>query len=454
MLKKTKYLTLILTISILGIFLVSCTSKDDSKSPEAQTKTITTSEVKENLGKDNWVVVDTRSNDAFNGWKLDSVSRSGHIKGATDFSALWLDVSDKDKDEKLDKTLKDKGITPDKNIVLYDANSKDSKKIADYLSKKGYKNIYTYDVKEWANDKSLPMESFENYQLLVPPSFVNDLIEGKKPETFNNDNFKIFEVSWGDLDHAKDYKDGHIKGAVHINTDEIESAPLWSLNSDKDLIKFAKNNGITKNDTVVLYGADPMASYRLAAILTYLGVKDVRVLNGGTAAWTNAGLPMETTVNPKKPVDSFGSDKPLKKDYIIDINKAKEILNGKDSKLVDIRSYDEYIGKTSGYPDLSEKGRPKGSTWGKAGSDAHHLEDYRNIDNTMRNGDEILAMWKSLGIDPNEKLAFFCGSGWRAAEVTTYANVLGLKDIALYSNGWYEWSSDKSNPTETGEPTK
>ncbi|MGL5477945.1 MAG: hypothetical protein ACRDCB_02685, partial [Clostridium sp.] len=61
MLKKTKYLTLILTISILGIFLVSCTSKDDSKSPEAQTKTITTSEVKENLGKDNWVVVDTRS---------------------------------------------------------------------------------------------------------------------------------------------------------------------------------------------------------------------------------------------------------------------------------------------------------------------------------------------------------------------------------------------------------
>ena len=47
-----------------------------------------------------------------------------------------------------------------------------------------------------------------------------------------------------------------------------------------------------------------------------------------------------------------------------------------------------------------------------------------------------------------------CGSGWRAAEVLTYANVRGYDNSALYSDGWIGWSNDASNPVETGDPTK
>ena len=112
----------------------------------------------------------------------------------------------------------------------------------------------------------------------------------------------------------------------------------------------------------------------------------------------------------------------------------------------------EYIGKISGYSYHDKKGRIPGAVYGYAGTSATTLEDYRNIDNTMRNADEIKALWKDAGIDTNKHLMFMCGSGWRAAEVLTYANVMGFDNTSLYSDGWIGWSNDTSNPTETGEP--
>lgn len=72
----------------------------------------------------------------------------------------------------------------------------------------------------------------------------------------------------------------------------------------------------------------------------------------------------------------------------------------------------------------------------------------------MRNGSEILAIWKEQGITPDKRLSFMCGSGWRAAEVELYADAMGLKNISMYANGWYEWSSNPNNPVEIGEPKK
>lgn len=456
--KSTKLLGILLTLSLSVTVLAACGSKQEVKE-DGKAKTITAKELKDKIGKSDWVVVDTRENDAFNGWTLDGVKRGGHIKGATDFSAAWLKADNKNKDKRLDDALKTKGISPEKNVVLYDANGKDAKEVGDYLSKKGYKNIYTYDVKEWAKDESMPMEAYTNYQMLVPASWVKDLIDGKKPETYKGKEYKIFEVSWGDETKSPDYlKEGHIKGAVHINTDEVEEGPLWNRISDDRLQKFAESSGITTDTTVVLYGADSMPSFRVAAILKYMGVKDVRVLNGGTAKWKNAGYELEKTSNKKTAVASFGATVPANKGYIVDLPQAKEIIADKQgSKLVDIRSWDEHIGKTSGYDYIKPKGRPAGSVWGHAGTDNSNLDDYRNVDNTMRNQDEIIAMWKEWGITPEQRLSFFCGTGWRAAEVLTYADVMGLKNISLYDGGWNEWSGNTGNPAnpiETGEPKK
>ena len=447
--KKASLLSaLVLT---MALFAGCSNEKENQKVADIEVKTIATKELQDKLSDDSWVVVDTRINDAFNGWKLDEVERGGHIKGAVDFSANWLTVDSKDKEKTLDKALETKGIEKDKNIVLYDANGKDAKEVANYLSEKGYKNLYTYNVADWAKDESLPMESYENYEMIVPATIVNDILDGKKPEIFENSkNIKIVEASWGEESEA--YSKGHVPTSVHINTDTVEPPPQWMLASDEDLAKFANDYGFTKDDTVIVTGPDVMASYRVAVVLHYIGINDVRVLNGGNNAWTSAGYELETKSNKPVAGNDFGATIPANPNLIDTQAELKEMLKDSNNVLVDNRSWDEYIGKISGYSYHDKKGRIPGAVYGYAGTSATTLEDYRNIDNTMRNADEIKALWKDAGIDTNKHLMFMCGSGWRAAEVLTYANVMGFDNTSLYSDGWIGWSNDTSNPTETGEP--
>ena len=447
--KKASLLSaLVLT---MALFAGCSNEKENQKVADIEVKTIATKELQDKLSDDSWVVVDTRINDAFNVWKLDEVERGGHIKGAVDFSANWLTVDSKDKEKTLDKALETKGIEKDKNIVLYDANGKDAKEVANYLSEKGYKNLYTYNVADWAKDESLPMESYENYEMIVPATIVNDILDGKKPETFENSkNIKIVEASWGEESEA--YSKGHVPTSVHINTDTVEPPPQWMLASDEELAKFANDYGFTKDDTVIVTGPDVMASYRVAVVLRYIGINDVRVLNGGNNAWTSAGYELETKSNKPVAGNDFGATIPANPDLIDTQAELKEMLKDSNNVLVDNRSWDEYIGKISGYSYHDKKGRIPGAVYGYAGTSATTLEDYRNIDNTMRNADEIKALWKDAGIDTNKHLMFMCGSGWRAAEVLTYANVMGFDNTSLYSDGWIGWSNDTSNPTETGEP--
>ena len=447
--KKASLLSaLVLT---MALFAGCSNERENQKVADIEVKTIATKELQDKLSDDSWVVVDTRINDAFNGWKLDEVERGGHIKGAVDFSANWLTVDSKDKEKTLDKALETKGIEKDKNIVLYDANGKDAKEVANYLSEKGYKNLYTYNVADWAKDESLPMESYENYEMIVPATIVNDILDGNKPETFENSkNIKIVEASWGEESEA--YSKGHVPTSVHINTDTVEPPPQWMLASDEELAKFANDYGFTKDDTVIVTGPDVMASYRVAVVLHYIGINDVRVLNGGNNAWTSAGYELETKSNKPVAGNDFGATIPANPNLIDTQAELKEMLKDSNNVLVDNRSWDEYIGKISGYSYHDKKGRIPGAVYGYAGTSATTLEDYRNIDNTMRNADEIKALWKDAGIDTNKHLMFMCGSGWRAAEVLTYANVMGFDNTSLYSDGWIGWSNDTSNPTETGEP--
>ena len=447
--KKASLLSaLVLT---MALFAGCSNERENQKIADIELETIPTKELQDKLSDDSWVVVDTRINDAFNGWKLDEVERGGHIKGAVDFSANWLTVDSKDKEKTLDKALETKGIEKDKNIVLYDANGKDAKEVANYLSEKGYKNLYTYNVADWAKDESLPMESYENYEMIVPATIVNDILDGKKPETFENSkNIKIVEASWGEESEA--YSKGHVPTSVHINTDTVEPPPQWMLASDEELAKFANDYGFTKDDTVIVTGPDVMASYRVAVVLRYIGINDVRVLNGGNNAWTSAGYELETKSNKPVAGNDFGATIPANPNLIDTQAELKEMLKDSNNVLVDNRSWDEYIGKISGYSYHDKKGRIPGAVYGYAGTSATTLEDYRNIDNTMRNADEIKALWKDAGIDTNKHLMFMCGSGWRAAEVLTYANVMGFDNTSLYSDGWIGWSNDTSNPTETGEP--
>lgn len=424
-------------------------------------QTISTPELARQLGDPALVVIDVRPMAAYNGWQLQGEARGGHIRGAVAFPLSWTDAMEA---AGLKTLMESRGITRDKTVVVYGYTRDESAAMGDRLTDLGYENVLTYEagLKVWAADNSLPMSRLAHYEKLVHPEWVHRLLNGQHAETYPGHGFALFHVNFG---VPEEYRAGHIPGAMHLDTNTLESAPTWNRRSAEELETALLAHGITHDKTIVLYGrhsnpdardaqpgqsAGQIAATRAAAILMYAGVEDVRLLDGGFDAWVSAGYAVETEVHTPTPVEAFGVHIPSRPDLIIDVEEAKALLADPNGVLVSIRSWPEFIGETSGYHYIGPKGRIAGAVWGNAGSDAYHMEHYRNVDHTMRNYHEIEANWQAAGITPDKRVAFYCGTGWRASETFLYAHLMGWEHVAVYDGGWLEWSQDESNPIEKG----
>jgi len=206
------------------------------------------------------------------------------------------------------------------------------------------------------------------------------------------------------------------------------------------------------NDPFPGSAAGHIGAIRCAMIMLYAGVRDVRVLNGGFQSWKDAGYPVDIEDVPKKKVKDFGREIPARPEIIVDIEEAKEMLRSEDAELVSVRSWQEYIGEVSGYNYIEKKGRIPGAVFGNCGTDAYHMENYRNVDHTTREAGEIEALWREAGLTPDKHLAFYCGTGWRGSEAFFNAWLMGWPRVSVFDGGWFEWSNDPDNPYETGVP--
>ena len=101
------------------------------------------------------VVVDVRPMAAYNGWPLKHEGRGGHITGAVPFPVAWFSASDGDERISL---LKNKGITPDKSLILYGYDSDDAATAASYLAELGYGSVRVFKdgLRAWAADPGNP----------------------------------------------------------------------------------------------------------------------------------------------------------------------------------------------------------------------------------------------------------------------------------------------------------
>jgi 3-mercaptopyruvate sulfurtransferase SseA len=420
---------------------------------------ISTTELAQQLGHPALALVDVRPMAAYNGWTLEGEARGGHIPGAVPFPLAWTDAAEP---AGLNSLLAAKGLTADKTVVVYGYTRDDSATMVEGLRDLGYRDVRAYEagLGEWAADESLPLARLANYEKLVYPEWLHRAVNERR----GHKTLQVFHVDFG---VPEEFSQGHIPGALHLDTRVLEAAPTWNRRPDVELEAALLAHGITHDTTVVLYGSDSVpgagatqpgrnagqiAAARAAAILMYAGVEDVRLLDGGFDAWVAAGYEIET--GPQRPTsaESFGVLLPGRPEFIIDIQAAKALLAAPDGMLVSIRSWPEFIGATSGYRYIASRGRIAGAVWGNAGSDAYHLGHYRNLDNTMRDYHEIAANWRAVGITPDRRVAFYCGTGWRASEAFYCAYLMGWEQIAVYDGGWLEWSQDASNPIESGLP--
>lgn len=294
------------------------------------------------------------------------------------------------------------------------------------------------------------MAKHNRHNKLVRPFWVHRMLQGQKEKISSGRPLAIFEV---DSEGPAAYRSAHIPGAVYLDTNTLESLPLWNRVPDRELETALLAHGVRHDTPVLLYGRDTRAAARAAVLMMYAGVEDVRLLDGGFQAWLAAGYEVEVGERLPVAAQSFGRRVPAHPEYIIDIEEARAILADKDAVLVSIRSWAEHTGQISGYEHTQARGRIAGSVWGYAGSTPDEMDHFRQEDNTMRSPGEIEANWRAWGITPDKRIAFYCGTGWRASEAFFYAYVMGWERISVYDGGWREWSMDPANPVETGEPT-
>ncbi|MGF1686165.1 sulfurtransferase [Photobacterium japonica] len=387
-------------------------------------------------------IIDCRNSNAFNGWPETGQTRGGHFPGAINFDADWLSTL---RPPELGGLLESRGIVLDHPTFLYCAPQK-AQMLKDQLTRLGNKRVTV--MPESLSAYSGDLVSLPRFQHLVPADWLDQLIRGEAVPHAPKNGFKVVEVAWGP---PTKYLVAHIPSSLYVNTNNLEAEPWWNHVDAKQLTDLVRDLGIRHDTTVILYGRDNTAAARAAHILMYAGVDDVRLLNGGWTAWTNAGFETEALLNQAEPVD-FGRTIPANPQYMTDLSQARDMLKHPDNQsLVSIRSWAEYTGETSGYRYIKPKGRIVGSKWGHAGSDAYHLEHFRNPDNTMLSADVITQFWDDWDIHANQHVAFYCGTGWRASEVFFYAYVMGWQHISVFDGGWFEWSGDANNPTETGD---
>lgn len=405
-------------------------------------------------------IIDIRPVEAYNGWQLHNEARCGHIAGAKSLPSKWLKYID------WIEIVRHKNILPENEIIIYGYSAEETQRVGKRFVKSGYPKVLVYNqfVNEWAANPDLPMEKLKRYRHLVSANWLNELISGGKLAEYDNDNYVVIHSHYRNRDA---YLSGHIPGAVDMDTLALEAPETWNRRSPEELKKALEEHGISADTTVVLYGkymdpdndddfpgsaAGDIGAIRSAFIMMYAGVKDVRVLNGGFQSWLDAGFETSTTNEPKKAVAIFGAEIPSKPELAVDTPEAKVMIASSESELVCVRSWPEYIGEVSGYNYIEAKGRIPGAVFADCGSDAYHMENYRNVDHTTREFHEIAEIWQKNGITPDKHLAYYCGTGWRGSEAWFNAWLMGWPNVSVYDGGWFEWSNDPENPYETGVP--
>ena len=268
-------------------------------------------------------------------------------------------------------------------------------------------------------------------EMIVSPAWLNPRLSA------SGERLAVIEASWTPSHVAADYDAGHIPGAIHLNTDDLENGyPRWRLRPVAELHAVIGKLGIGPETTVVVYSRQTIAAARVWWVLHYAGVRDVRLLNGGYAAWKRAGYRGETVSNTPVPVQFQAG---VRGEALASTAYVRDRLGQRAAELADVRSREEFLGDKSGYEYLDRKGRVPGALHAENADDA--AEVYQNRDGTLRSVAEIRRLWQRHGLLNGGEVIFYCGSGWRSSLAYLYAVSMGLARVRNYSDGWSGWST-------------
>ena len=247
-----------------------------------------------------------------------------------------------------------------------------------------------------------------------------------------------------------EYEAGHLPGArwVDLESELTTHGPIGGRHPLPDQAVFQaamRRLGVSAASEVIVYdGASSLAASRLWWLLTDAGHDDVRVLDGGFAAWQAAGLSVETGSGPG-PADGDFVARPGQRTAVDaagvlalvgDRGSADGSSESTGATLIDVRAADRYAGENETIDPIA--GHIPGAL-------SRPSTENLTASGQFKPAAEIAERFADVDGEP----VFYCGSGITAAHTLLALESTG-RTGAIYPGSWSDWITDPDRPRATG----
>lgn len=251
----------------------------------------------------------------------------------------------------------------------------------------------------------------------------------------------------GDVNKGrKDWLAGHIPGAHHAHLNEDLAMPITDQSGRHPLPEagafagFLASMGWSEGQLVVACDAGSNAfAGRMWWLMRYFG-QPAALLDGGLAAWNEAGLPLETGPGDSQPVPA--SNLQAMSTMVVSSEQVLENLESKDDIVLDARSPERFSGQNE----------PLDTVGGHIpGAVNRYLQLNLALNGKFKNPATLRSEFKALlGEATAAAIVHSCGSGVTACHNLFAMELAGMGTGRLYPGSWSEWIRDPSRPIETG----
>jgi thiosulfate/3-mercaptopyruvate sulfurtransferase len=275
---------------------------------------------------------------------------------------------------------------------------------------------------------------------LISADELGECLRGSQPPLVLDVQFVLGDLAAG----RTMYERSRIAGAVFCDLDTVLAGPVGAtggrhpLPDPAVLERNLRALGLDDDSSVVVYDeGSGMGAARAWWLLRWIGLVDVRILDGGLPAWDAIGGTIESGPAGGGSTGSLHVDPghlPL-----IDAEGAAQLA--REGVLLDARAAPRYRGEVEPIDPV-----------------AGHIPYARNLpvgellDTSGRYlpAEDLRRKFAAVGVEPGTPVGAYCGSGVSAAQEVVALTVAGYP-AALYAGSWSDWIADPARPIVTGE---